>query len=228
MATAVFHICWHIECSTLTALSFRFWNHSAGIPSPPLVLFVAMLFKAHFTSHSMSSNSRWVLTPPCLSKSLKTLLFSSSVCSYHLFFISFVSVGSLLFLSFIVPILAWNVLLIYPVFLKRSRVFAILLFSSISLHCSFKKSFSCLLAILWNSAFSWVCLFFSLLSFTSPLSSAICKASSDNPSAFLHFFFFGMILAIASYAVIWTSILSSPGTVFIRSNSLNVFAISTV
>ena len=32
----VLQICWHIECSTSTALSFRIWNSSAGIPSPPL------------------------------------------------------------------------------------------------------------------------------------------------------------------------------------------------
>ena len=31
----VFQICWHIECSTLTASSFRIWNSSAGIPPPP-------------------------------------------------------------------------------------------------------------------------------------------------------------------------------------------------
>ena len=34
----VFQICWHIKCSTLTASSFRIWNSSAGIPSPPLAL----------------------------------------------------------------------------------------------------------------------------------------------------------------------------------------------
>ena len=31
-----FQICWHIECSTFTASSFRIWNSSTGIPSPPL------------------------------------------------------------------------------------------------------------------------------------------------------------------------------------------------
>ena len=31
-------ICWHIECKTLTASSFRIWNSSAGIPWPPLAL----------------------------------------------------------------------------------------------------------------------------------------------------------------------------------------------
>ena len=36
----VFQICWHIECSTFTASTFRIWNSSTGIPSPPLALFV--------------------------------------------------------------------------------------------------------------------------------------------------------------------------------------------
>ena len=48
----VFQICWHIECSTLTASSFRIWNSSTGILSPPLALFIVMLPKAHLTSHS--------------------------------------------------------------------------------------------------------------------------------------------------------------------------------
>ena len=40
----VFQICWHIEHSTFTALSFRIWNSSTGIPSPPLALFLVMHF----------------------------------------------------------------------------------------------------------------------------------------------------------------------------------------
>jgi len=47
----VFQICWHIECSTFTASSFRIWNDSAGIPSPPLALFV---------------RPTWLCTPRCL------------------------------------------------------------------------------------------------------------------------------------------------------------------
>ena len=46
----VFQICWHIECSTFTASSFRIWNSSTGIPSPPLALFVVMLSKANLMS----------------------------------------------------------------------------------------------------------------------------------------------------------------------------------
>ena len=58
----IFQICWHIEFSTFTASSFRIWNSSTGIPSPPLALFVVMLPKAHLTSHSRMSDSRWVIT----------------------------------------------------------------------------------------------------------------------------------------------------------------------
>ena len=71
----VFQISWHVECRTFTASSFRIWNSSVGIPSPPLVLFVVMLPKAHLTSHSGMSGSRWVITPSWLSGSLRSLLF---------------------------------------------------------------------------------------------------------------------------------------------------------
>ena len=67
-------ICWHIECSTLTASSFRIWNSSTRIPSPPLALFVVILPKAHLTSHSTMSGSRWVITPPWLCGSLGSFL----------------------------------------------------------------------------------------------------------------------------------------------------------
>ena len=40
----VFQICWHIECNTLTAFSFRIWNSSAGIPLLALALFVVLLY----------------------------------------------------------------------------------------------------------------------------------------------------------------------------------------
>ena len=102
--------------------------------------------------------------------------------SCHLFLIFSASVRSILFLSFIVPIFAWNVPLVSLIFLKRFLVFPVLLFSSISLHCSLRKAFfffffsflnsKCifyrkpfltLLAIRWNSAFRWVYLSFSPL-----------------------------------------------------------------
>ena len=72
------------ECSTFTASSFRIWNSSTGIPSPPLALFVVMLPKAHLTSHSRMSGSRWVIIPSWLSGSWRYFWKSSSVYSCHL------------------------------------------------------------------------------------------------------------------------------------------------
>ena len=91
----VFQICCHIECSTFTASSFRIWNSSTEIPSPPLALFVVMLPKAHLTSHSRMYGSRWVTTPSWLSGSLRPFLYSASMYSCHLFLSSSASFKSL-------------------------------------------------------------------------------------------------------------------------------------
>ena len=97
----VFQMCWHIECSTFTASSFKIWNSATGIPSPPLALFVVMLPRAHLTTHSRRSGSRWVITPLWLSGLWSSFLYISSVYFCHLFFISSASVRSIPFLSFI-------------------------------------------------------------------------------------------------------------------------------
>ena len=66
----------------------------------------------------------------------------------HLFLISSASVRAIPFLSFIVLIFAWNVPLVSRILLKRSLVFPIPLFSSISLHWSLREVFLFFLAIL--------------------------------------------------------------------------------
>ena len=128
----------------------------------------------------------------------------SSVYSCHLFLISSASVRFLPFLSFIVSIFP----LVSPIFLKRSLVFPILLFSSSSLHYSLKKAFLSLLAIPWNSAFIGYIFPFipCLLLLFFP---QLCKASSDNHFAFLHFFFLGMVLVTTSCTMLRTSVHSS-------------------
>ena len=128
-----FKICWHIECSILTSSSFSILNGSAGIPSHPLALFMVMLPKAHLTSHSRMSGSTWV-TNHCGYPGHWDLFCAILVYLWCLFPISSASVKSLLFPSFIMPVLAGNIPLISPIFLKSSLVFPILLFSSISLH----------------------------------------------------------------------------------------------
>jgi len=171
------------------------------------------------------SVSRWVITPLWLSALWRSFLYSS-VHSCHLL-ISSASISSLPFLCFIEPIFAWNVRLVSLIFLKRSLVCPILLFSSISLHWSMRKAFLSFLAILWNSAFKWVYLYFSPLPFASLLFPALCKVSSDNHFAFLLFFFLRMILITASCTISWTSVHSSSNTL-VRSSPLNLFLTSTV
>ena len=82
----IFQTCWHIECSTITASSFKTLNSSAGIPSPPLALLIVR--RDHFTSHCWMSDSRWVNTSSWLSWSLDLCFHSSFVYSCHLFLIS--------------------------------------------------------------------------------------------------------------------------------------------
>ena len=134
-----------------------------------------MLPKAHLTSHSRMSGSRWVITPSWLSGSWSPFLCTSSVYYCHLFIMSSASVRSIQFLSFNVPIYKWNVPLASLIFLKRPLVFPILLFASISLHWSMRKAYLSLLAILWNSAFKWVYLSFSPLPLASLLFSLFVR-----------------------------------------------------
>ena len=196
----VFQICWHKECSTLAASSFRIWNSSPGILWPPLDPFIMMLPKAI-----------WLHIPGCLALS-KWLNYHDYLgcedlfCTVCVFLPPLLNIfcfcWSLPFLSFIEAIFAWNVLLVSLIFLKNTLVFPILLFSSNSLHGSLRKAFLSLLAVLWNSAFTWVYLSFSPLLFTSLLFTAICKASSDSHFAFLHFFFLGMVLTPVSCTIL--------------------------
>ena len=73
----VFQICWDIEYSTFAASSFRIWNSSTGIPSPPLALFVVLLPKAS-----------WLLILGCLalggwSHHRGNLYHEDLFCIYH-------------------------------------------------------------------------------------------------------------------------------------------------
>ena len=168
----VFQICWHIECSTFTASSFRIWNCSTGILSALLTLFLVMLPKAHWTSHSRMSGSRWVITPSWLSGLWRSFLYSSSV-SYH-FLKSSASVRPIPFLSYIVSIFAWNIPLVSLIFLKRSLVFRSLLFPLylfaliaeegflISACCSLELCIQMGISLLFSFAFSFSS-FFSYL-----------------------------------------------------------------
>ena len=124
------------------------------------------------------------------------------------------------FLSYIVPIFAWNVPLVSLIFL-RSLVFPILLFSSISLHWSLRKDLLSLLAIFLELCIQISISFLFSFTFLSSSFLSYLKASSDIHFAFLHFFFLGMVLITAS-------IDRFSGTLSIRSNPWNLFVTSTV
>ena len=71
-----FPVCWHIECSTLTALFFRIWKFSWHYTTST-TLFLVRLPKDHLTTHFRMSGSRWVTTPLWLSGLLRAFLYRS-------------------------------------------------------------------------------------------------------------------------------------------------------
>jgi len=104
----------------------------------------------------------------------RSFFYSSSKHSCHLL-ISSVSVRSLSFLSFIMPNLVCNAALISLIFLIAPYSLSFYCFS-LSFHCSCKKAFLSLLAILWKSAFSLMYLSLSPLPFASLLPQLFVKA----------------------------------------------------
>ena len=60
------------------------------------------------------------------------------------------STRSLQFPPFTVTIFGQNIPLITPIFLKRSIIFPLMLFSSSFIHCSLKNAFLSLYTVLWN------------------------------------------------------------------------------
>ena len=63
------------------SIIFSNFKKFSWIPSPPLALFIAMFPKAHLTSHSRMSGSRWVITPLWLSESLRSFLLTPFLTS---------------------------------------------------------------------------------------------------------------------------------------------------
>ena len=184
-----------------------------------------MLPKAHLTFHHRTSRPRWVITPLWLSGSWRPFLYSSSVYSCHLFLISSTSIRSIPFLSFIVPVFAWSVPFVSLIFLKRSLVFSISLFSSISLHwLLWRLSYLSLLSL---ELCTQMGVSFSPLPFTSLLFIAVCKPSSDNHFAFCISFSCGWSWSLPLVQC-HEHVHCSSGTPSVRSNSLNLFLTSTL
>ena len=150
---------------------------TAGIPSPPLALLAAVLYKAHLTVVSRMSGSRRVTNPRGSPGHWDLVLYSSSVYSFHLFLVSVLLLGLYRFCSLLCPSLS-EVFLWYLQFSWRGLwSFPFCCFPLLLCIVHWRRAFLSLLAVLWNSAFRWAYLSLSSLLFTSLLSSAICKAS---------------------------------------------------
>ena len=104
----------------------------------------------------------------------------------------------------------------------------LLFFSSISLHWLLRKAFVSLLAILWNSAFRCLYLFFLLGFSLLFFSQLFVRPPQIAILLFLHFFSMGMVLIPVSCTMSQTSVHNSSGTPSIRSSLLNLFLTSTV
>jgi len=200
-------------------------NHRTGNPSPPLALSIVMLSNAHFTSHYRISGSSWVITPWWLYGSLRSLFFCVFLPPFpNTFFFCYVYTIYILHCAHLCIKCSLGISNLLEEISSLSLSVVFLYFFALII----EEGFLTFLAILWNTAFRWVCLSFSPLPSTFLLLSGICKASSDNHFALLYLFFFRMVFFTASCIMLWTYVYSSSGTLNVRSNPLNLFVTSTV
>ena len=130
-----------------------------------------MLSKAHLTSHSRMSGSRWVIKASQLSGSWRSFLYTSSVYSCQLFLISSASFSALYWVHLCMKCSLGTSNFLEEFFhLSHSIVF-------LCLRWSLRKVFFSLLAILWNSAFRCLYLSLSPLLFTSLLFTVFVRPS---------------------------------------------------
>ena len=201
----VFQICWHIECSSFTASSFRISNSSTGIPSPPLALFAMMLSPLDFTFQDAWWSDHtiviiWVVKIFFLYTSLCILATSSK---YLLLLL-----GPYHFCPLLSPSLQICSFGISNFFEEISSLSHSIVFLYFFTEEGFLISPCYSLKLCIQVGIS----FLSPLLFTSLLFTAICKASSDSHFAFLHFFSMGMVLIPVSCTMSQTSVYSSSGT----------------
>ena len=134
-ATHPSNFAWRISCTEETGNLWSMGSQRGGQHLVNSEFYVALFLSLYFSFLFFL----FLVEVSWLSWSWRSF-FYSSVYSFHPF-ISSASVRSIPFLSFIEPIFAWNVALVSLIFLKRSLVFPILLFFSISLHWLLRKAF---------------------------------------------------------------------------------------
>ena len=158
-----------------------------------------------------------------------SFLYSSFVYSCHFFLIFsafFRSMPFLPFFFFFCTHLYIKYSLVSVILLKRSLVFPILLFSSISciIHLG-KHSYLSLLffVTLHSDGCTFPFLLCVLLLFFTQL-----FIRPPQPFCLFHFLFLGMVFITTSYTMSWTFVHSYSGTLSIRSDTFNLFVPPTV
>ena len=115
----VFQICWHIECGTLTASSFRIWNSSFAVASPPPLALSSFLIATYFGYQSLYChllsvrNQRYHFLGLWLLLCLEASGYVTTVCFRSLFFLYPNSYSSLILLSFWLLSFSWSFLVYY-------------------------------------------------------------------------------------------------------------------
>ena len=206
---------------------FRIWNSSAGIPSPPLTLFVGMLPKAHLTSHSRMSGSRWVFTPSWLSGSLRSFTSLLAILWNSVFrWVQFSSVTRLCLILCDPMDCNTPDLPVHYQLPKFTQTHVHWVRDAIQPSHPLSSPSPPAFSLSQHQGQMGISFLFSFaFHFSSLLFSTICKASSDNHFAFLPFFFLGMVLITASCTVLQISVHSSSGSLSIRANPWIYFSL---
>ena len=138
----VFQLCWHIEYSTFTTSSFRIWNSSTGIPSPPLALFIVMLHIRTCISTCIRTPKIYIFSPDVFLELQTSILDCSLAIILFLRHINCEVFGdfSLFYQNFVFPI-SMTGTINYPVRQVRNMSHLTLLspwwFTVIPSHCQF-------------------------------------------------------------------------------------------
>ena len=115
----LFQICWHIECSTFTASSFRIWNSSTEITSPPLAFHAKMCTVKDRNDLDLTKASQFQLMTILSLKFLRpNHIFVSDTILSHMSYIWPLHLDSVFFDSLFITVLIMHSNVMYP-FLKN-------------------------------------------------------------------------------------------------------------
>ena len=142
----VFQICWYIECITLIASSFRVLSSSTGIPSQPLSLLTEVLPMDPLTS--LQNIWLWVTDHNTLVSWVMKIFLVWLFCELFPSYLDLFCFNKVFTISVLYYAHLWMKCSFDISCLKRSLIFPLLFFSSISPHFSWKKAFLSPFAVL--------------------------------------------------------------------------------